>query len=455
MYTHVSSPCLLPLLTSSPSFCVSCTLQTQTLAIDYSLCSAPSSSSSSGGGRGSRSGRGRSEGKDDADGEGDYKGQSDDDEAKDGDIDRGAGDLGHSLRRMAALVEAEMELNASSRAFDGYQLQSSAGPDNEVTYWKCLTVDLEKRKVVFPDWSKATHFAGRVTRCLLSRNRERLYDVEFDDGGRQAGVREEHIRILGDAPEGRDEGKDSRDRDRGKGGGAGAAAAARLQEGVRVHAKTSSRGKVKYLPGRIVRAKAGRFDVECEGGTVHKDLTSDDILVGVQEGQSVEARRPARVALQATGVAWNVTGSTLAASYGRTDIAGWCDMPGAVCVWNVFGKDFDCANPDYVLDHPSCLLCVAFHPLLPALVAAGSFNGEVVVWDLASSEQTPLVSPIAEQVHKEPVVDLQWVRDGGEEWLLCSAGADGKILFWSLGNGLKSPVMGATLSKGRASRRCV
>ena len=424
--------------------------QTQTVSLDYSRYGAPSSSSRS-------SARSRSEGKDDTyTEEGDYKGQSDDEEGKDprgGDGSQHR-DLDLALDRMATLVEEEMLQNSTSRAFDGYHLLSSSkGADNDIVYWKCLTVDLEKRKVVFPDWSKAMHSGGRVVRCLLSRNRERMYDIEFDDGGKQLAVREEHIRIVGEVLEPREETKDGWER----GGRSGGSDSGRkiIQEGVRVHAKSSARGKVKYLPGRVVKSKAGRYDVECEGGAVQKDLSADDIRVGILEGQGVEARRPARVNLQATAVSWNVTGSTIAASYGRTDIAGWCDAPGAVCVWNVFGKEFTCDNPDYVLDHPSCLLCVAFHPVLPAIVAAGSFNGEVVIWDLASSEQTPLVSPIAEQVHKEPVVDLQWVRDGGENWLLCSAGADGKILFWSLGNAVRNPVMGATLTKGRANRKYV
>ena len=34
----------------------------------------------------------------------------------------------------------------------------------------------------------------------------------------------------------------------------------------------------------------------------------------------------------------------------------------------------------------NCLQCVAFHPTHPALVAAGSFNGELYVWDLSAEE---------------------------------------------------------------------
>ena len=42
---------------------------------------------------------------------------------------------------------------------------------------------------------------------------------------------------------------------------------------------------------------------------------------------------------------------------------------------NIFGRTFTPENPDFVLDHTSCLTCVSYHPLVPSLVAAGSFIG--------------------------------------------------------------------------------
>jgi len=39
-----------------------------------------------------------------------------------------------------------------------------------------------------------------------------------------------------------------------------------------------------------------------------------------------------------------------------------------------------------VIEVDNCLQCVAFHPTHPALVAAGSFNGEVYVWDLSAGD---------------------------------------------------------------------
>ena len=66
-----------------------------------------------------------------------------------------------------------------------------------IELWKILTVDLEKHKVVFPDWSKGNHYAGVIVRCHVTRNKERIYDIDMSDGGsRLNGVREEYIRAI-------------------------------------------------------------------------------------------------------------------------------------------------------------------------------------------------------------------------------------------------------------------
>eukprot|EP00605_Chrysophyceae_sp_TOSAG23-4_P002460 GSChrysophyteH1.ASY1.ANO1.2719.1 assembled CDS len=348
------------------------------------------------------------------------------------------------LNKVSTFVEKALEDNYSSTAFDGYDVDiSNTGiNDAEAKYWEGLSVDLEKKKVVYPDWSKARHQAARVLKQILTRNRERVYDIEFDDSFKMYAVREEHLRITG-------ENLSSLAARREQSSG--------LQEGVRVHCMVRSgkgaRGALRGLPGRIVKCSRGNvYDVECEGGLVQRDVPGDELAVGLVDGQTVDARRPTTVQLQGTGVSWNAPGSSLAVSYGLDNITGWCDSPGALCVWNIFGKNFNHSDPDYVMGHPSCLMSTQFHPEFPSIVAAGSFNGEVVVWDLNSPDQPPTVSPIADYSHKEPVTALQWVKQGtastGEDnWLLVSAGADGRVLMWTLDNGLLHPVKGGVISR--------
>ena len=124
-------------------------------------------------------------------------------------------------------------------------------------------------------------------------------------------------------------------------------------------------------------------------------------MVGLEPGQRVEARYPAKVHLACTDISWTVTGSGIAVAYGRHDISGWCNYPGAVCIWNIFSRTFNATDPEVVLDHHCCIMSVQCHPENPSIVAAGSFNGEVIVWDLTDTEAGPYaISNIDEFGHK-------------------------------------------------------
>lgn len=52
----------------------------------------------------------------------------------------------------------------------------------------------------------------------------------------------------------------------------------------------------------------------------------------------------------------------------------------------------------------SCLMCVSFHPTQPALIAGGTFSGEVRLWN-TGVEIDPLLasSGLSDLGHKEPV----------------------------------------------------
>ena len=52
-------------------------------------------------------------------------------------------------------------------------------------------------------------------------------------------------------------------------------------------------------------------------------------------------------------------------------------------------------------------MCVAFHPEHPALVAGGTFNGEVRIWN-TSLEGDPLTasSGLSDLGHKEPIAEV-------------------------------------------------
>eukprot|EP00600_Ochromonadales_sp_CCMP1393_P004795 CAMPEP_0174964040 /NCGR_PEP_ID=MMETSP0004_2-20121128/5660_1 /TAXON_ID=420556 /ORGANISM="Ochromonas sp., Strain CCMP1393" /LENGTH=396 /DNA_ID=CAMNT_0016212723 /DNA_START=125 /DNA_END=1313 /DNA_ORIENTATION=- len=205
--------------------------------------------------------------------------------------------LNRFLRHAGSLVLKELTDNAQGNARDLFHMALSdpsyggggdgaAGGDESqsIVYWKTLSVDLERRKVVFPDWTKAKHFRGTVVKCTLTRNKERIYDVEYDGGSVLTGVREEYIRILGEALNGVGGSPD----EEGIGGHRGSSSnsssnsnsstsssnaqnmakrISMLQEGMRVHAKvTSKNGTVKYLPGRVVKVTRSRNSSSTSGG---------------------------------------------------------------------------------------------------------------------------------------------------------------------------------------------
>jgi WD40 repeat protein len=360
------------------------------------------------------------------------------------------------LRSSEALMSKQLKINAESKAFQDYDSFVDTSQGHEVNLWKSLTVDLAKKKILFPDWAAGSFHAGVVTACRLTRVKERIYTVEFHDGTSVSGIREEYMRATGELE------RDSQQR------------VPRIIEGMRVFARTNSsssgggdrgtRGSriksssgPRWVPGRIVSvSRAGMYDVELPGRKVEKGKSADEVVVGLKEGWPVEARKPVTRRLHATSVSWNCTGKSLAVCYGRTDMNGWCDMPGAVCVWRIFSKDFAPENPYLTFDHASCFCSLAFHPENPALLAAGSFDGQLMVWDISqdSPEEPVAMTPINEFCHSEPVFSLCWIWDAKErEFLLISAAADGRILTWSLSNKLRHPVRGAMLNNPAALSR--
>jgi len=173
-----------------------------------------------------------------------------------------------------------------------------------------------------------------------------------------------------------------------------------------------------------------------------------------------------------TGVSWNCTGYSIAVSYGRFDVTGWCESPGAVCVWNLRRSDVDERRPDFSFETESCLQCVAFHPKNPAVLCAGSFDGEVYVYDTSGTgsrggdddddargdardddrePKTPKPksnanfdflrarSSVSDASHREPVTSIAWLPnaaaaatrfDTSAAYDVCSFGSDGRVLVW-------------------------
>ena len=138
-----------------------------------------------------------------------------------------------------------------------------------------------------------------------------------------------------------------------------------------------------------------------------------------------------------SALAWNAGGTVLAAAYGPLDRTDWASQSSMLCTWSVFRRQLDPAKADLALELQECLTCLAFHPEDPSLLAGGAFNGDVLVWNLAATEDKLVgKSTLCNYTHHEPVQRVCWTKDplhrGHRGYLLCSIAADGKVRTCSL-----------------------
>lgn len=148
----------------------------------------------------------------------------------------------------------------------------------------------------------------------------------------------------------------------------------------------------------------------------------------------------------ATSISWNSNGSTVAVAYGRVDTVSWCSSKGYVCAWNIHRADIDCSRPHVTLEADSFVNALAFHPSSPAILAAGTYNGEVILWNVTDNNAKPVSSVSSAIGSREPIAQLQWLQNFREvreshRYVLCSASQDAKILFWTPQK-MDSPISG-------------
>lgn len=154
-----------------------------------------------------------------------------------------------------------------------------------------------------------------------------------------------------------------------------------------------------------------------------------------------------------TSVAWNTTGAMLACSYGRLDTLGWCDITAPVCIWNIFRVDAGVkGEPDIEIQVQGYVMCLAFHPTHPGVLAGGTYNGELLIWDTSSGELDPLVasSTIDDYFHREAIQAVNWIQadlsGGSDAYQIATVSGDGKVLIWDgRGKDLSYPQRGFML----------
>jgi len=169
--------------------------------------------------------------------------------------------------------------------------------------------------------------------------------------------------------------------------------------------------------------------------------------------------------LVVTGVSWNESGNVIAASLGRYDIQGWCSSPGMLCTWNLNRRELDPNKADMSIETDSCLMCCAFHPRHPALIAGGTFNGQLVVWDLSKEGDSQLAcSRNTDATHREPICRVWWQyspeaasrhTNKDEAYHIVTLGNEGRVLVWQWTR-LENPIYGyELLHRNSRSRKVI
>ncbi|XP_068925581.1 cytoplasmic dynein 2 intermediate chain 2 isoform X2 [Petaurus breviceps papuanus] len=137
--------------------------------------------------------------------------------------------------------------------------------------------------------------------------------------------------------------------------------------------------------------------------------------------------------LQVTSVSWNATGSVVACSYGRLDDGDWSTEKSFVCTWNLDRRGLNPRQPSAVVEVPSSVMCLAFHPTQPSHVAGGLYSGEVLVWDMSRPEDSLLWrTGMTDDTHTDPVYQVAWLPEPrhSHRFQLLSVSTDGKVLLW-------------------------
>eukprot|EP00798_Chlamydomonas_sp_ICE-L_P001991 gene1991-33412_t len=159
--------------------------------------------------------------------------------------------------------------------------------------------------------------------------------------------------------------------------------------------------------------------------------------------------------LVVTSLSWSATGQSIAASYGRYDIVGWCTDRGALVTWNLGRETVNPSKPDVNIEVDNCLMSCAYHPVHPALIAGGTFNGDLYVWDLSQEGdfQKAKSDAVSDLRHREPISDIVWLYSMTEyqkygtksqAYRLVTLGADGRVMIWQW-HKLEQPVYGYQL----------
>lgn len=124
------------------------------------------------------------------------------------------------------------------------------------------------------------------------------------------------------------------------------------------------------------------------------------------------------------------------------------EADGICLVWNM---KFKKTTPEYMFQCQSPVTSCCFAKFHPNLVVAGTYSGQIVLWDNRNNKRTPVQrSPLSSSAHTHPIYCINVVGTQNAHNLI-SISTDGKLCSWSL-DMLSQPQDILELSQQKQSR---
>mmetsp|Transcript_17419 Transcript_17419/g.31401 ORF Transcript_17419/g.31401 Transcript_17419/m.31401 type:complete len:668 (+) Transcript_17419:74-2077(+) len=150
----------------------------------------------------------------------------------------------------------------------------------------------------------------------------------------------------------------------------------------------------------------------------------DGTLLPLWRFSSEKAKRK-----QVTSIKWNPRYSDLCAvGFGSYDFMR--QGTGVICCYSLKNT----RSPEYVFNADAGVCSLDWHPLHPALLAVGLYDGTVLVYDVRARTKKPIyASTVRTNKHTDPVWEVRWNADESSGTLnFFSISSDGRVSNWFL-----------------------
>jgi dynein intermediate chain 1 len=132
-----------------------------------------------------------------------------------------------------------------------------------------------------------------------------------------------------------------------------------------------------------------------------------------------------------TAMAWNPRYKDMfAVAYGSYNFLQ--PVSGLICCFTIKNPLF----PEYCFTTEAGVMCIDFHPSQPALIAAGCYDGTVMVFDIRYKQTNKPIyqSTVRTNKHTDPVWQVKWEdkEDTAKNQSFYSISSDGRVTNWNL-----------------------